>query len=279
MRLDNNFFNSTKLEKYSFDASPTQEIAVDASYTIPANLIHQVALTSDDNGNKAKIYGIYLGDISRIATDTVIMYFHGTRDNMDFYWSRGKLLANVGHKNRFGVFMIDYRSYGMSEGKSTESTLHADAAAAIQWLKDNGLSGERLIVYGYSLGTAAATFYTANPASLVPSKIILEAPFGSAATMVNDASTLALPPSYFTNIRVDNAETIKHIQQPFMWIHGTDDDFLKIATHGELVYKNYKGTWSEAHRIPGAVHNNAPVVWGYENYKKAVESFITAALH
>jgi pimeloyl-ACP methyl ester carboxylesterase len=276
LRLDSNLFHNTKLNAYLLDANPQpQEIALDASYNIAGTLIHQVPLASDDNGSKATIYGIYLGDISRIATDTVIMYFHGTKDNMDYYWNREKLLANVGWKHRFGVFMIDYRGYGMSEGKPTESGMHADANAAIAWLKSNGLTSNRLIVYGFSLGTAAATYYTANPQTLVPAKLILEAPFGSAAVMTNDATVLALPSSYFTNLKVDNAEEIKKVQQPFMWIHGINDDFLSIKTHGELVFANYKGVYSEAHRTSGATHVNVPSVWGLENYKTALNDFIT----
>ncbi|MCW3124107.1 MAG: hypothetical protein JWQ38_3599 [Flavipsychrobacter sp.] len=275
-RLDSNLFNNVKLDKYLLDANTTaQEITLDNSYAIPDSLTHLVTLSSDDGGSKAILYGIYLGNISHIATDTVIMYFHGTKGNMDYYWNREKLLAHVGGKNHYGVFMIDYRGYGRSEGTPTESGLHADAAAAVEWLKNNGLTGNRLMVYGFSLGTAAATYYTANPQTLVPAKLILEAPFGSASVMTNDATLLALPSSYFTNVKVDNAEQIKKITQPFMWIHGIDDDFLSIKTHGELVYKNYHGTYSEAHRIPGATHVNVPAIWGLSNYTNAVRDFIT----
>ncbi|MFM7727308.1 MAG: hypothetical protein ACKO7B_11440, partial [Flavobacteriales bacterium] len=71
-----------------------------------------------------------------------------------------------------------------------------------------------------------------------------------------------------------NAETIKFVDQPFCWIHGINDDFLKIETHGEVVYFNYAGTYKEAHRIPEAVHNNVPKIMGYENYLNTLDSFI-----
>ncbi len=276
MRLDNNLFHNTAVSIYLMEANKAQqEITLDVTYRIPDSLIHLIQLTSDDNGNKATIYAEYLGDRSRIATDTVILYFHGTRDNMDYYWNRAKLLANVGGKNRFGVMTIDYRGYGMSGGKPTESGLYADAEAALKWLHNNGLSGDRLVVYGFSLGSAPATNRVANPGVLTPAKLILEAPFASAAVMVQDAAVLAMPPSYFTNLKVDNAQEIKKIQQPFMWIHGTADDFLNINTHGEVVFKNYHGIYSEAHRINGGTHTNVPAVWGIENYKTAIEHFIT----
>jgi alpha/beta superfamily hydrolase len=239
MRLDNNLFHNKVISRYLMDSNPEpQEIVLDDTYKIPDSMIHLLQLTSDDIGSAATIYAEYLGSISRIATDTVILYFHGTRDNMDYYWNRTKLLANVGGKNRFGVMTIDYRGYGMSSGKPTESGMYADAEAALKWLHDNGLSGDRLVIYGFSLGTAAATNRAANPGVLSPAKLILEAPFASAGVMVQDATVLALPPGYFTNLKVDNAQEIKKFQHPFMWIHGIDDDFLNINTHGEVVYKN-----------------------------------------
>jgi len=275
LRLDANLFSNKKVSAYLFDANhATQEISLDSTYIIPAKLTHLIQLVSDDNGDKVTIYGIYLGDTASISKDTVIMYFHGTKDNMDYYWNRAKLLANTGGKDRFGVLMIDYRGYGMSSGTPTESGMYADAKAALDWLRDKGLSGNRLIVYGYSLGSAPATYVAAETVSLRPSKLVLEAPFASAAVMVHDAALLAFPPSYFTNLKIDNSEEIKKVQQPFMWIHGINDDFLNINTHGEAVYKNYQGTYKEAWRITGATHTNVPTVWGMENYKNALTAFI-----
>jgi alpha/beta superfamily hydrolase len=275
LRLDNNLFRNKAISRYLMDSNPEpQEIVLDNSYNLSDSMIHLLQLTSDDKGNKATIYAEYLGSISRIATDTVILYLHGTRDNMDYYWNRAKLLANVGGKNRFGVMTIDYRGYGMSSGEPTESGMYADAEAALKWLHDNGLSGDRLVIYGFSLGTAAATNSAANPGILTPAKLILEAPFASAGVMVQDATVLALLPSYFVNLKVDNAQQIKKVQRPFMWIHGIDDDFLNIKTHGEVVYKNYQGIYSEAHRIAGGRHSNTPAIWGFENYKSAIEAFI-----
>ncbi len=275
LRLDSNLFRNTTVTNYLMEANHApQEISLDASYKIPDSLIHLLPLTSDDNGDQATIYAEYLGRLTSIATDTVILYFHGTRDNMDYYWNRTKLLANIGGKNHFGVMTIDYRGYGMSGGKPTETGMYADAEAAINWLKSKGLTGNRLIMYGFSLGSAAATYKTANPGALTPAKLILESPFASAAIMVQDAALLALPASYFTNLKIDNAQEIKKTQQPFFWMHGINDDFLSITTHGEVVFKNYAGTYSEAHRIPLATHTDVPIVWGIDNYKAAILAFI-----
>lgn len=274
-RLDGNLFNPQTVEEYKLDAYEGERtFNLDSSYYIDADKVLQFTLTSDDDGNTATIYAIYIGDIAEIATDTVIMYCHGNAAHMDAYWPRAQLLANVGHKNKYGVLMIDYRGYGRSESKSTESSLYADVNAALEWLKGNGLTGDRLIMYGFSMGSAPATELTANPNILTPSKLILEAPFASAEVMAQDASKLAIPGSFLTNLKIDNAEEIKKIQQPFLWLHGEEDDFLSIHTHGSVVAKNYKGTAKTEVRVDEAGHSTVPNTMGFEEYMLVLKRFL-----
>lgn len=279
MRLDDNLFNANKnkITEYKLNNYTGEvDFKLDASYNIPNNLVQIVTLASkaSNESTPTKIYGVYIGDVNRIATDTVIMYCHGNKDHMDFYWPRAQLLANTRAKNRYGVMMVDYRGYGLSEGEPSENALYTDVDAALQWLKANGLSNNRLIMYGFSMGTAPATKLTAEPRSLTPAKLMLEAPMASAEAMVQDASGLALPGSFFTDLKINNAEIIRKVQQPFFWIHGTDDDFLPMKTQGELVFKNYQGSYKIPYRIAGAGHSNVPSIFGFQNYLKAVGDFI-----
>jgi pimeloyl-ACP methyl ester carboxylesterase len=238
--------------------------------------VHLFSLTSSSKSEgNAIIYAVYIGNLNTISTDTVILYCHGNRDHMDFYWNRAKLLAHIGGKHQYGVLMFDYRGYGKSSGKPTEKGMYADVDACLNWLAEKGISSSRLHIYGYSLGSAVATEVMHGNYILKPSKLILEAPFASTDVMVHDASGLALPRSYFTNNKVNNADKIKSVTAPFCWIHGTADDFLSIHTHGEVVYANYNGSKKEAHRIKGGVHNNVPEVWGYESYVTAMYRFLS----
>jgi hypothetical protein len=239
-------------------------------------LIHLFTLGSKtpEELTATTIHALYLGDIAEIATDTVILYCHGNKWHMDFYWQRAKLMAHTGGKNRFGVMMFDYRGYGLSEGEPSEDALYADTRAAIDWLKSKGLTSDRLVIYGFSMGSAPACEIMTHGASLHPSKLILEAPFASAEVMAQDGAGLSVPGSFFTNLKIDNAEEIKSIQEPLCWMHGTDDMFLGIATHGELVYANYNGVYKEAHRIVGAGHDGVPATWGFSAYLQALENFL-----
>jgi pimeloyl-ACP methyl ester carboxylesterase len=276
-RLDDNLFNNSSLTQYLWDNYEGEvDFRLDSSYDISPDKRHLFTLLSRVSGEKnpVEIYALYLGDTARIKTDTVILYCHGNKDHMDFYWQRAKLLAHAGGKHRYGVMMMDYRGYGMSKGKPTEPGIYADVEACISWLAQQGLQSERLVIYGFSLGSAPACFHSANNTTLRPSKLMLEAPFASAEVMIQDASKLAMPASFFTDVRIDNGTVIKSIQQPFCWMHGTQDNFLSISTHGEVVYEHHKGIYKESHRIEGAGHSSVPQTIGFESYTNLIHQFI-----
>lgn len=280
LRLDSNLFNpDTTITEYLHDAYPKTEdwdITLDATYSIPDSLIHDFTLESKGIGEEdaVQIRATYIGDIQRIATDTVILYCHGNYAHMDVYWQRAKALANLGWKNRFGVLMMDYRGFGLSDGTASEQGMYNDVQACVDWLKTMGLTDDRYIMYGFSLGSAPATQLTAHPEGLTPSKLILEAPFASAEMMAQEGTGLAVPGSFFTNLKIDNAEEIKLVQQPFLHIHGIDDSFLSFENHGMSVWNNYQGEYGEQAAIPGAGHGTIVKTMGIEAYSALMLGFI-----
>lgn len=278
LKLDNNLYNNDNtIKEYKLDNyTGEQDFVLDASYDIPASLVTLMTLDSkgfNENSSTA-IKAIYIGDVSRIGKDTVILYCHGNKWHMDFYWQRAKLLAHVNGKNRYGVMMMDYRGFGMSEGQSTEEGLNADVDACVQWLKSKGLTDDRFMMYGFSMGSSPATELTAHPRTLRPSKFILEAPIGSVENMANDGSQLNMPGSYFTDLKVDNGERIRDVKQPFLWMHGLNDNFLNYKTQGEYIYNNYNGVYKEKLMVPGADHGEVPEKAPFDAYLQTIGKFI-----
>ena len=276
-RLDDFLFNpDTNITEYKLDDyTGPGELTLEPQYHIEDSLIHQFTLNLNDDGTDLTIHAIYVGELSKIATDSVILYCHGNAGHMDYYWARQQLLSNAGGKTNYGVLQIDYPGYGLSEGKPSEANMYSSVGEAMKWLKNKGLTNDRFFMYGFSLGSAPVCKVTAGKLyGLEPQKIIIESPFASAEVMVQDAAGLNMPGSYFVNLKIDNAEQIKSIQQPLLWMHGIDDDFLSIATHGEIFYKNYSGTYSEAIRVPSAGHADLPLIYGYESYLSTVLGFI-----
>ncbi|MGM0477887.1 MAG: alpha/beta hydrolase [Bacteroidota bacterium] len=276
-RLDGFLFNNSEISTYELDEYTGEtSLTLPDGYEVPATSIYQFQYAIDDQGENLSIQARYVGDTSTIDQDTVILYCHGNRDHMDYYWSRQKLLSHIGQFGRYGVLMFDYPGYGLSEGEPTEENMYASAAGALKWLKKKGLETERLVMYGFSLGSApVCEVASATNFPLQPNKIILEAPFASSEVMVQDASVVAMPGSFFTDAKINNADKIKQSNVPLLWMHGKDDDFLSIETHGSVVYDHHQGPWKSDVRVDGADHEGVPVFMGAAEYNALILDFIT----
>lgn len=276
-RLDSFLYNGDdSIAAYLLDDYQGEKaLDLPAGYSIPEQDIHLFHFPIQDEGKTLQIYAIYVGDFSSIATDTVILYCHGNKDHMDHYWPRQKLLSYVGGKERFGVLMFDYPGYGLSEGMTTEKNMYESTGGAIKWLKEKGLTNDRFVIYGYSLGSAPASKAVGDkPFVLQPNKIVLESPIASTDAMTQDASLLNMPSTYFANSKVNNVDQMKKCTVPLYWMHGIDDDFVSLETEGRLVYNAHVNSWKTNQLIQGAGHNNVPTFMGLEVYKQKLLQFI-----
>jgi len=276
-RLDSFLFNQSARTSYQLDNYTGEvSIAVGDEFAVPDSMIHHLEWTLMEDGKSTQVHAVYVGDMSRIVIDTVLLYCHGNKDHIDFYWPRQKLYAHMGELGRFGVLMFDYPGFGMSEGKPTEANMYASTELALTWLKSQGLTNDRLVMMGFSLGSAAVCEVAGNPSSfsMNPSKIILEAPFASAEILIQDGGLLSMPGSFLVDLKIDNATEIKKVNVPLLWIHGLDDSFLTAAHHGQLVFDNKPGE-KEKELVPGGEHETTPTAMGYTNYMNRILSFIT----
>lgn len=278
IKLDSIAFPSVQIKEYLLDDYEGEtDMELPPSYVIQDSMITHFTVTSQIEGetDSKQIHALYIGNYNNILTDTIILYCHGQRDHMDFYWPRAKLLANCGGKNRYGVLMMDYRGYGMSEGEPSEKGMYADVAACLDWLKEKGVDKNNIIIYGFSLGSAPATEHAAYYKDFLPHKLILESPFSSTDNISQESTIINFQASFIMSLELNNAEKIIDVDQPFMWMHGTEDDYVAIS-NGEIIFAAYEGIYKEAHRIEGAFHgtNGVPQTMGYDAYLDIVDKFI-----
>ena len=83
-----------------------------------------------------------------------ILFFHGNAGNISHRLQTLRLFHELGYRS----LIIDYRGYGQSGGKPSETGLYADAEAAWRYLRETRqLAPGQIILSGRSLG-AAVTF-------------------------------------------------------------------------------------------------------------------------
>ena len=87
--------------------------------------------------------------LARLSDGRVLLlYFSGNAGHRGY---RANAIAGF-TKLGLDVVLVDYRGYAENAGKPAEAVLHADAREIQTWLAGRGVSAERLILFGESLG-------------------------------------------------------------------------------------------------------------------------------
>lgn len=276
-RLDSFFYyNPTKVSGYQLGAYRSAELYNVNDFLPDSAIAGRYSLVSFTAKNGNALYGYHLQHTVGVPASTTILYCHGDAYNLDQYWERAKLLYAAGAD----VLIFDYEGYGMSQGSPSETALEDDGFAALGYLLGVGTPMSTIVFYGYSLGSVPAVWGAANYTGTGGAKgIILEAPVGSAALFVQNATDLPLPAGTVTNLVIDNAQEIKKVTIPYYWLQGDHDSTIQYDTQGQAVYDNYGGTYKFKTIVSGADHTDVPSVLGgtnYSNYLGLVTSFITS---
>ncbi|MEH1925233.1 alpha/beta hydrolase [Nostoc sp.] len=171
------------------------------------------------SGENTKISATYL--LNNQAKYT-ILYSHGNSEDL----GEIKQILEKLHAWGFSVFAYDYRGYGTSEGRPTESNAYEDINSAYNYLTQNlKTPPERIIVLGRSVGGGSAL----NLAMRKPiAGLIIESSFTSAFRVI--VPFRILPFDKFPNL-----DNIKKVKCPILVIHGKADDIIPF-THGERLF-------------------------------------------
>lgn len=156
---------------------------------------------------------------------------------MLFFYGNGMCLADcIGlvedfQKLGINVLAAEYVGYGMSTGKSSETTLYETADACWDHLQTRtDIDRTKIILAGWSLGAAVAIdSATRRPAI----GLITFSAFTSMTTMAR-RTVPWLPTSLMLRHRFENLQKIGGLKIPILIVHGTEDRIVPFAMSGEL---------------------------------------------
>ena len=76
-----------------------------------------------------------------------LLFFHGNAGNISHRLESIRQFRSLG----LSVFIIDYRGYGQSKGRTTEKGMYRDAEAAWRYLtRDRGIAANDIVIFGRS---------------------------------------------------------------------------------------------------------------------------------
>ncbi len=195
-----------------------------------------------------------------------LLYFTGNAGNVSYRAGKIAAMANDG----YGVFMLNYRRYGGSGGRPSEKKIAADAMLAYDCLRAQGVSPDKIVAYGESLGTAVATRLSLHREV---QGLVLEAPFTSTV----DVGKLLWPGFPLGIIMVDQYRTIDRIGQvrvPLFILHGGRDNVIPLDQARHVFHAANEPKSLVV--VPRAGHNDVFELGGWVKVRAFLESLESA---
>ncbi len=177
----------------------------------------------------------------------VVFYMKGNSRSIKGWGKFAKDFVGKG----YDFFMMDYRGFGKSTGKRSESIMYSDAQHLYDWLK-NQYAEDQIVVMGRSLGSGFAAKLASDNQ---PKMLILDSPYYSFTLQIR-RFLFWLPLKWILKYKVPTFKYIKKCKCPVHILHGTKDFLISYKQATKLQAESPSNT--TLHSIQYGRHNNLP---------------------
>lgn len=194
----------------------------------------------------------------------VLLFFHGNAGNISHRLDSIRQFQSLG----LSVFIIDYRGYGQSGGKTTEKGIYRDADAAWRYLiEERGVVADDIVIFGRSMGASAAAKLATKQQPLA---LIVESSFTSVPDIAQELYPW-LPARWLSHLRHATRDYVQDVRNPVLVIHGRDDEIVPFH-HGEAIFAAANEPRTQLLLRGG--HNDA-YIRDEANYIKGLRTFLS----
>jgi fermentation-respiration switch protein FrsA (DUF1100 family) len=190
-----------------------------------------------------------------------VLVCHGNAGNIGYRLDFYRMLLDSG----VNVFAFDYRGYGRSEGKPTETGTYLDGEAAYAWLRQKGFAPDRIIVWGESLGGGIASELSLRQKTAA---LVLQSTFTNIPDIGSEIFPY-LPVRWIGKIKYDTWSKLPRIRVPVLILHSRQDKLARFQ-HAE---KNFAAANEPKSFCELRGDHNEPV-WEQPEFRTAVENFL-----
>ncbi len=154
---------------------------------------------------------------SKDVSNGLVFYLHGNAGALNTWGNIAENYTNLG----YDIFILDYRSYGKSEGEiKSELQFNNDVSAVYKFLLLK-YKEENITIIGYSIGTGPATFLASNSN---PKQLILQAPYFNFLELSNER--VPFIPDFFKKYKFETNKLIPKVKSPIFIFHGDKDQII-----------------------------------------------------
>ena len=179
-----------------------------------------------ETADGVRIHGWYF---PHEESEWIVVLSHGNAGNIS-----GRIaIAETLLKSGAAVLMYDYRGYGKSEGRPSESGFYKDIDAVIGYLSDEReYPKQKIVMYGRSIGAAVAAYAAAN---YDLGGVVLDSAFINLKRMVREVYPFV--PTYLAKYDFPTDEYILQLNGiPVMIMHSPGDEIIGFH-HGEYLFE------------------------------------------
>jgi len=158
----------------------------------------------------------------------VLLFFHGNAGNISHRLDSIAQFQELG----LSVLIIDYRGYGQSTGRTTETGIYRDAEAAWRYLiDDRGIEASDIVIFGRSLGGSVASRLASENQPLA---LIVESSFTSIPDIATELYPW-LPVRWLSHLSHATRDHVRDVRCPILIIHSRNDEIVPFH-HGEAIF-------------------------------------------
>ncbi|TNG02121.1 MAG: alpha/beta fold hydrolase [Gammaproteobacteria bacterium] len=217
-----------------------------------------IELRSDDG---TRLHGWYWHPQSASLQESpVVIFFGGNAEEVS-----GMFLELAGFKD-YGVATLNYRGYGLSEGRPAEKSMFQDALILYDYLiNKEGYKAEQIIVMGRSLGTGVAV-HLASQRDV--RSVVLISPYDSMISLASHHYPYA-PVKWLLKHRYDSLSVAGKINKPLFILYAGADRIVP-PVHAKRLAQAWAGK-TRVIEIEKANHNSMA---SYPEYLHTLKQFL-----
>jgi uncharacterized protein len=191
----------------------------------------------------------------------LVIYFGGNAEEVTA--SAGDAPTLYGER---AVLLVNYRGYGASRGRPSETALVSDAAELFDWAaRRDDIDASRIALHGRSLGSGVAVQLAAARA---PRCVVLTSPFASAVDVAREVYPW-LPVRAMLRHPFDSGARAPNIKVPLLVISASEDTAV-APRHSEKLAALWGGPVDRV-SIQGFGHNDLDL---HPSYGQSIRAFI-----
>jgi fermentation-respiration switch protein FrsA (DUF1100 family) len=199
-----------------------------------------------------------------------VLYLHGN----DASLSTSANLRRYDQLRQLGlnVLAVEYPGFGDVGGKASEAGMHAAAAAAYDHLRRvEGIAGDHIVIYGWSLGTGAAVPLARD---VDEAALIVEGGFTSVLARAGEQHPFT-PVRWLLKHPFRSDEAIAGTRSATLFLHSPDDEIIPMP-HAEAMFAKAAEPKRLVRLAGGHVYPNAADA---DRYAAAIHDFLADVLH